>query len=60
MPLRRRVELMVSEQIVHQKADDTPLENIVDVIELQGARLGFVVVVQFLIFMLSFGMLLLL
>jgi hypothetical protein len=49
---------MVSEQIVHQKADDNPLENIVDVIELQGARLGFVVVVQFLIFILSLGMLL--
>ncbi len=51
---------MVSEQIVHQKADDNPLENIVDVIELQGVSLGFVVVVQLLIFMLSFGMLLLL
>ena len=51
---------MVSEQIVYQMADDNPLENIVDVIELQGARFGFVVVVQLLIFMLSFGMLLLL
>ena len=60
MPLWRRVELMVSEQIVHQKADNNPLTNIVKVIELQGARLGFVVAVQFLIFMLSFGMLLLL
>ncbi len=51
---------MVYEQTVHQKADDNPLENIVDVMELQGASLGFVVVVQLLIFMLSFGMLLLL
>ena len=51
---------MVSEQIVHQKADNNPPTNIVDVIELQGARLGFVIAVQFLIFMLSFGMLLLL
>lgn len=60
MPLWRRVELMVSEQIVRQKENDNPLTNIVKVIELQGARLGFVVAVQFLIFMLSFGMLLLL
>ena len=51
---------MVSEQIVYQKADDNPLKNIVEVVELQGAKLGFVVVVQLLIFMLSFGMLLLL
>jgi hypothetical protein len=51
---------MVSEQIVHQKADDNPLENIIDVMELQGAGLGFVVVVQLLIFILSLGMLLLL
>ena len=51
---------MVSEQNVHQKTDDSALTSIVDVIELQGAKLGFVVIVQALIFMLSFGMLLLL
>ena len=51
---------MVYEQNVHQKVDDNPTTNIVDIIELQGVRLGFVIGVQFLIFMLSFGMLLLL